>query len=491
MSEDAGGKTATIDEGASMGATAESHPSSFEEMVVRSRDDTLRFSIKDYPITQSQVRRSIAFNHDDNLFHQEPVEAQRLLLSTASSGFKLARCIEKSVGTERSMDINADFIRAQGAFTIAPGVWLAALFDAFFTFPEKRYKAAAVLEVDEAPSLDLDCRVTYAHTKYTFPRIVQWNGITQVDLDFSVKRKKIPGVEEDVGARAVTFKISTRDLSGSKLVPVQQTQLDVFPMSLDPHDIMTWYQPDLEAMTIKYSKGSVASINGEPALETTPHNTGISESDLCNYGASIGRPDLGTKCATVSPLALQMKIPRILFLQIPRLNRTASYQALMAQALGLDATEEAYTRLGDTVVEDGDVEAAKNKAAAMSRMRLALERRKAIEAYVGSHNCPHSVDDLLRMQQRVYISQETFFDPRQPLPAGQQFAMGTSLRSYDMERNVGTFVCEAKRKSGWRGLKGRDILMRGITKISVAPFNTKVLMDYLRNFRLPYNLERF
>jgi hypothetical protein len=484
-----------------------------------------------YRMRHTQIEKSLAFNNDTNLIHNEPLEARLTLLSIACSR-AFGKKFDSDYCPNRTFDVVAEKIRSLDSFVIAPGIWMSGIFDEFFTFPDNSYPKTRP-RIGKRPYLKPGCIVQYALSRYKNPLIIPTERPVDVELVFEVKQK--PGAEH-VRGKKVTFKVLVDDLfsykhllgdkdidADSGKIIVQSTDIDVFPFGTSLEKIEEFYSKGIKNLTNITPKYEIAEINegdeiikivngsldveGKCLIHTTNRDnakcihvasktTFVSGEDYGQYGISIKRENLGDICRTISKLAQQAKIPRVLLIALDEFKDNDLYKEVVSSNL----------RYKDWVkyvneVKSSDADAAKKadekiKSAKTKFEAEEQERRKAIEDYLSV--IPGNGSDLdTEMGRRlmVYVEQETLFAARsheKDLKLGNTFNLNAILTNYDPRMGgMHYFFVQTKTGGHEEGIINGEEIMRANTKISGTPLITKELAQYLKDFRLNLYLQKF
>ncbi|MBW2977372.1 hypothetical protein KY331_00860 [Candidatus Woesearchaeota archaeon] len=438
--------------------------------------ETLKLEF-DYDISHMHVARSLSFNHDRNPVHQESLEAKLLLLSIVSQGI-LAATLKSipGISSERVFDVCAEKIRALPGVVIAPGIWLTGLADRYLTFPDEKPKNMPDFH---EPNLRPFSTITYASSTYFGPVVVPIEGSTLVKLSFTAKKKKKKGIS----ATEINFQIKAEDFLGNER-RAQRTKMDVFPGNTDPGLIVKFYADGIKGLTdirTRYREGEPAQINGEESIFTKSHSTYVPPDDYSNYGVSIGREGIGDVYNAISSLALQTKIPRVLFMALTGFGKAGKYIAA-SNGYYMPPTKQE----GET-----EEERVAREELALERFKKEQERLDALVDYKEISNCSNTLLDLLIKQKRMYISQKTFFVPGQEVKPTDNFTLNVSLESYNPETGQHRFISEANTEKGLLSWREGKRIMIGETMISATPLMTMELIKYLRHFGVGMKLQSF
>jgi hypothetical protein len=481
-----------------------------------------------YRMRHTQIEKSLAFNNDTNLIHNEPLEARLLLLSIACS--KAYSRTADNYCPSRAFDVVAEKIRSLDSFVIAPGVWMSGIFDEFFTFPESTYPKTRP-GVGGKPYLKPGCIVQYAFSRYKNPLIIPTEKPVDVEFVFEVKQK---AGAEHIKGKEVTFKVlvddlfsyrhllNDKDIDSGKII-VQTTDIDVFPFGTDLDKIREFYSKGIKDLTnitpryeiteigegdeaIKIIKSSL-DAEGKCLIHTTSRDnakcmhvatktTFVSGEDYGQYGISIKRENLGDLCRTVSKLAQQAKIPRVLLIAVDELRGNELYKEVVASNMKYRDWIKAVNDLKSGNQADAEKAAEKIKTAKQRYEEQEKERRKAIEDYLKI--MPGNGRDIEKEMDRrlmVYAEQETLFAARpheKDLKLGSTFNLNATLTNYDPKwGGMHYFFVQTKTGGHEEGIINGEEIMRANTKISSTPLITKELARYLKDFRLNPDLQRF
>jgi hypothetical protein len=488
------------------------------DIISQQFDGTKRYIVK-RRMRYRRVLGSLSFNHDKNPIHVDPLEAKILLLSIACGKSAGRKNSDSDYCPRRAFDSVAERIRRLDDFVIAPGIWLSGLFDAYFTFPESSYPKK-IPKLGKNHCFEPECIIGYASSKYINPLIVPTTKYATVDLIFDIKQKEKPGAAE-INAKEVTFTIVADDLfnyksllkEGSDIdketgkIIIQRTTLDLFPKNTPLEKIENFYsnnQNDLAKMSPEYrliDSGSEikthidleSKVDNRQCILTASKTTYVSGEDYAHYGISIGRENLGDVCKIVAPLALQTKIPRVLFVAVDEIEKEKNqlYHEIISSNLKYKDFIECKK-----IDANSEKRIEKQKQAQAQLVKDEAERQNAIDAYLAIHPATDDIDTTaettMNRKLRVYIEQQTQFNPVARLGLGEEFNLNASLTDYVPGfGGLHYFFVQAKTGADEEGIVSGKELMRANTKISVTPLITKDLAQYLRQFRLTLDLEPF
>ncbi|MBW2995528.1 hypothetical protein KY312_04180 [Candidatus Woesearchaeota archaeon] len=483
-----------------------------------------------YRMRHTQIEKSLAFNNDTNLIHNEPLEARLLLLSIACS--KSYGRTGENYCPSRALDVVAEKIRSLDSFVIAPGIWMSGIFDEFFTFPDNSYPKTRPI-IGKRPYLKPGCIVQYAFSRYKNPLIIPTERPVDVELVFEVKQK--PGAEHIKG-KEVTFKVLVDDLFSYKhlldkkdidldsgKILIQSTDIDVFPFGTSLEKIKEFYSKGIKNLTnitpkyeinetneddeiIKIINGSldvegkclihITNRDNAKCIHVASKTTFVSGEDYGQYGISIKRENLGDLCRTVSKLAQQAKIPRVLLIAVEEFAKNDLYKEVVSSNLRYKDWIKAMNDLKSGDPDRQESAATKINTAQKKFEEQENERKKAIEDYLSI--IPGNNGDIEKQMDRrlmVYVEQETLFTPRpheKDLKLGNTFNMNAILTNYDPKwGGMHYFFVQTKTGGHEEGIINGEEIMRANTKISSTPLITKELAQYLKDFRLNTDLQKF